>query len=786
VTFEIALVFLILGAALVLFITEVIPMDLVSLLVLVVLALTGLVSPVAALAGFSNPAVITVWAMFILSAGLTRTGVAAIIGKVILGWAAKGEVRAIVVISLTAAVLSAFMNNIGVAALMLPAVVSVARRSGIPPSRLLMPLAYGSLLGGLTTLIGTPPNLLVSNALREHGLEPFSMFDFTPVGGAVLIGGLAFIALAGRHILPRRDPGREASTRGPTELASEYRLGERAALIRIPEDSPLAGRMLRDSRLGSAARLNVFAIEREGQLYPAPSPDFVLATGDRLHTAGLLDRFQELREWSELVVDGHEAGIHAVVSAEIGLAELSVAASAPIIGQTLRQVDFRRRFGAIVLALQREAGVMQSGIADEALREGDRLLVLIRHDGIEPLEAGRDFEVIRAQEESVLAQRYDLGEHVLSVKIPRDSALKGKRLAQSRLGEALGVGVLALQRGEEHRLLPGPDEMLEAGDVLFVRGTRSALEIFHGLQGLVLETDSISELNELDSDRAAVVEALLSPRTALAGKTVGELRFRERYGLQLLAVLRRGEVRRSNLRDVRLEFGDALLLIGPSERASLLGSDDDFLLMTHDVEPAARVGRAPLAVLIMAAVVLPVLLGWLPIAIAAVSGAALMVLTRCLSMDAAYKAIEWRSIFLIAGMLPLGTALAETGAAALAAETIVQAVGSFGPWAVLIALCLITSLGTTVIPTAALVVLLAPIALTASEATGLSPYAAMMGIAMAASASFTSPVSHPANVLVMGPGGYRFVDYVKLGVPLTIVVLLIVFLVLPFYWPLAG
>jgi di/tricarboxylate transporter len=223
VTFEIGLVFFILGAALVLFVTEAIPMDLVSLLVLAALALTGLVSPVAALAGFSNPAVITVWAMFILSAGLTRTGVAAIIGKVILGWAAQGEVRAIVVISLTAAVLSAFMNNIGVAALMLPAVVSVARRSGIPPSRLLMPLAYGSLLGGLTTLIGTPPNLLVSNALREHGLEPFSMFDFTPVGGAVLIGGLAFIALAGRHILPRRDPGREASFRGPAELASEYR-----------------------------------------------------------------------------------------------------------------------------------------------------------------------------------------------------------------------------------------------------------------------------------------------------------------------------------------------------------------------------------------------------------------------------------------------------------------------------------------------------------------------------------------------------------------------------------
>ena len=783
-TFEIGLILAILAVSLVLFVTEVIRMDLVALLVLVTLALTGLVSPADALAGFSNSAVITVWAMFILSAGLSRTGVAEIIGNRILRWTGRGETRMIVVIMLTAGVLSAFMNNIGVAALMLPAVLSVARRTDTPPSRLLMPLAYGSLLGGLTTLIGTPPNLLVAEALRENGLEPFSMFDYTPVGGVVMLVGVAFVALFGRRLLPKRDPARDASRPGGAELAHDYRLDELSAVVRLPEDSPLAGRSLRESRIGFATRLNVYAILRAGKLIPAPGPDAVLRADDRLLVEGKLDRFEELRGWQQLVLEDEEPGIDTVVSNEVGLAELRIAEGASIVGRTLVQADFRPRFGAIVLAILRDAELIHSNLGMTPLRAGDRLLVQGRRGDLPGLLEAPEFSGSFPKAETELSETYRLRDLMSAIRVPAGSSLVGQGLAESRVGDALGVGVVSLKRGTIHQLRPGPDEKLQADDLLFVRGTRDDVTIFRGLQGLEVESETAPELRDLESERSGLIEVVLSPRTTLAGKTPTQLRFRERYGMQLLAILRQGEVRRSNIRDHELRFGDALLLLGPRENLQHLARDPDFLVMSDEIEPAPERRKAPLAGLIMAGVVVPVLLGWLPIATAAIAGAAVMVLVGCLSMDQAYRAIEWRAIFLIAGMLPLGTALQETGAAAFLAEGLLETVGPYGPWAVLGALYLVTALATSIIPTAALVVLMAPIALRACSAMEISPYAVMMAVAMAASASFTSPVSHPANVLVMGPGGYRFVDYVKLGVPLTLLVLVVVLVVLPFFWPL--
>ena len=232
-TFEIALVLSILAVSLILFVSEVIRMDLVALLVLGALAVTGLVSTTEAFAGFSNSAVITVWAMFILSEGLMRTGIADIIGRQIIRLAGRREVALIIVIMITAAVLSAFMNNIGVAALMLPVVVDVARRTRISPSRLLMPLVYATLLGGLMTMIGTPPNLLVSKVMLQHGYETFGLFDFTPLGGSIMIIGVIFIAMAGRLLLPKMKPdvGRHHSERS---LRARYKLQEQTFMMRVP------------------------------------------------------------------------------------------------------------------------------------------------------------------------------------------------------------------------------------------------------------------------------------------------------------------------------------------------------------------------------------------------------------------------------------------------------------------------------------------------------------------------------------------------------------------------
>ena len=242
----------------------------------------------------------------------------------------------------------------------------------------------------------------------------------------------------------------------------------------------------------------------------------------------------------------------------------------------------------------------------------------------------------------------------------------------------------------------------------------------------------------------------------------------------------------TDIADERLQIGDALLLLGPRDRLQLLSSDSDFLILTALGQKPPDTRRAPLAAIIMLAVVVSVMLGMAPISVAAVVGGSIMVLTGCLNMEQAYRAIDWRAIFLIAGMLPLGTAMQETGAATYLAGQVMVFLGDAGPWPVIMGLYILTAMATMIIPTAALVVLMAPIVFSAMSNMGLQPHTAMMAIAIAASASFTSPISHPANILVMGPGGYRFIDYLKVGVPLTIVVFITVMVLLPILWPLQA
>ncbi len=230
-------------------------------------------------------------------------------------------------------------------------------------------------------------------------------------------------------------------------------------------------------------------------------------------------------------------------------------------------------------------------------------------------------------------------------------------------------------------------------------------------------------------------------------------------------------------------MGDALLIHGPREKIKLLGAEPDFLVLTEAAQEVPRASRAPAAVLVMAAVLVPVILGWLPISIAAVMGVTLMVLTGCLTMEEAYRYIEWRAVFLIAGMLPLGIAMEQTGAAQFLAEGMVAAIGGLGPLAVVAGFYIIAALASQVMPNPAVAVLLAPVALSTAGDLGISPYPLMMTVAVSASAAFLSPVAHPANLLVMGPGGYRFADYLKVGVPLTLVVMAVVLVVLPIVWP---
>lgn len=784
VTPEIALVLAILALAVILFVTERLSVDLVALLVLGSLALTGLVTPVEALSGFSSPAVVTVWAMFVISGALSRTGVANIVGHQVLRLAGGGEGQLTAVIMLTAGVLSAFMNNVGVAALLLPVVMDIARRTARPPSKLLIPLAFGSLLGGLVTLIGTPPNILVSDALRDHGLRPFRMFDYTPVGVAVMLVGVAFMALVGRHLLPRRDITRELAAPDRAELGKFFGLREQMFVIGLPANSVLTGRSLAESRLGSALGLNVIAIIRDGQTELSPDPGTVLYANDRLLVEGGHDQLVELRGRQHLVAANDRPAIEKLVSDEIALGEVRLAPHSTFVGGTLRQFDFRQHFEVNVLAILREGVARRTNVKGMLLQAGDILLV---HGPLTQLERLRDvteFDHFRFVSDVQVALTYRLHERLTALRVPQESMLVGKTLADSRLGDAFGLTVLSIRRDDVTHLMPDPDDRLDVDDVLLVKGKPEALAALRGLQNLEIDEQIPPDLGDLESERVGMVEVVLSPHGSLAGQTLRQLHFREKYGLSVLAIWREGRAYHAGLRDMALRFGDALLLYGPRQKLRVLGKEPDFLVLTELASEVPHPDKAPLAVLVMAAVLLSVILGWLPIAIAAVVGAAVMILVGCLAIEEAYRIIEWRAVFLIAGMLPLSVALERTGAARFLAVRIVAMVADLGPLAVVASLFLVTALAAQMMPTAAVAVLLAPIALNIASDLGMSPYALMMTVAMAASASFLSPVAHPANVLIMGPGGYRFTDYTRVGLPLVLVVLVVVLVALPVFWPL--
>ena len=785
-TWEIALVLGILLVALILFITEVLRMDVVALLVLVVLAVTGLVDADDALSGFSNPAVITVWAMFILSDGLTRTGIADLLGTQVLRIAGQQEITLIIVIMLTAGGLSAFMNNIGVAALMLPVVVDIARRTEIAASRLLMPLAYGSLLGGLTTLIGTPPNLLIAGALDDAGLPSFSMFDFAPVGAGVLIVGTLFVAAFGRVLLPVRSTGAGNKQRSQRNLRTLYGLQERTFMMRIPDNSVLVGKSLAASRIGSAVGLIVVALDRRGKIEALPSRKTMLKGGDKLLVQGRLDRFEELRRWSEVIIEREAPLLQTLVSERVTLLEATIAEDSALVKDLVNHTDFRRRFGVNVLAIRRKDLVRRSSISKVPLRGGDQLLMQGSPETMDKLEKSPEFSKIEAVDKQQLTDVYRLQESVFVIRIPRQSELGGKSLAQSRIGDAFDFRLLATFRENTLQLMPEPDELLLGGDLLLLQGHPEDLDELRGLQELEIGSSVSAQLSTYESDRLALLEATLAPQSELTGNAISDINFREKFGLELVAVWRSGNTIRSDLGQLTLEFGDALLLLGPRNKLEVFSNEPDFIAMTPVSKSPPDTQRAPLASLIMLAVVGSVMAGWLPIAIAAIVGATAMVISGCLNMEQAYRAIDWRAVFLIAGMLPLGIAMQDSGAAAFVAGEVMNTLGDLGPWPVIAGLYLLTAVATMIVPTAALVVLMSPIVLSASAEMGIEPQTAMMAVAMAASASFTSPISHPANILVMGPGGYRFADYIKLGVPLTIVVFLTVMFLLPIFWPITA
>ncbi len=779
--FEVLVVGGILAVAVVLFVTEWVRVDLVALMVMLALVVTNVLEGEQAIMGFANEAVITIASVLVLSGGLMRTGVAHFIGQRVLAASGDGVGRLIAVMMPTVGLLSGIMNDIGITALMLPVVLDMARRIGAAPSKLLMPLAFGSLLGGMTTLIGTAPNILVNGALRDAEFEPFQMFSFTPVGLTALAVGVVYMTFLGRRLLPDHAPKEESD---PVDLGGLYDLGGLIGILRAPRHSALAGKTLRQGRLGHALGLNVVAVRRSGQLILAPGNDFVLSEQDEMVVEGTLERFEALRAWKHLEIESRDRTLERIAKASIGVAELELPEDSSLIGKTVRKANLRRTRRLHVLAILRGDTVHRTGLREMTLASEDRLLIAMERGRLAALAEDGTVGVVRSVPAEDLVSRYHMERRIQSVRISEDSLLSGQLLAQTQLADAFGLTVVGILRTDDEFLVPDPDTKLEGGDVLLLRGHLEDLGILEALQDLEVGDDHPLDLSRLESDAVGLAEASLSPRTTFTGRTVEDLKFRQNYGVSILAIWRNGEIYRSGLRKTELLPGDALLLYGDRNKLALLAEHPDFLVMTEGAAEAVRSKKAPVSALIMAGVLTSVISGLLPVFVAAPIGAVLMVLTGCLKIEEAYRCIELKAVILIAGMLSLGLAMQESGTAALVARTVLGSLADFGPLAVTAGLFLITALSAQVMPTAAVAVLMSPIALSTATSEGLSPQALMMTVAVASSCAFMSPVGHPVNLLVMGFGRYRFVDFMKAGFPLLILVMMVVLTVLPLVWPL--
>ncbi len=779
---EILLTLTVLLAAVVLFITEWLRVDLVAFSLLMILAVTGIITYDEALAGFSNHAVVTIASILVLSAGLQRTGIAHIIGNNIMRLAGTNQLRLLIIMMVTVGLLSGFMNNIGVAVLLLPVVLDIANRTHQSPSKLLIPLAFASLLGGLTTLIGTAPNILINSTLQDQGQQPFRLFDFTPLGLVVLLAGITYMVFFGRHLLPDRDLGR-ATSLGDL-LTTQYDLPKRLITLRLPEGSPLVGHNLASSRLGAALGFNVLAIFNHKSTQLAPGPEAEIHADDRLLVEGRTRNLEMLQEWRNLVMKrGWLIGEHQL-SAAMSFTTMRVTSHSAKLGKTLKEAGFRHEFAVNILGVMIDDRIKATRLSQYRLNNEDTLIVMGSAPQIEALKNEHQFTDFHPLTPRDLALKYQLHRQVIAIQLPMESSLGGKSITESRLKEALGINVLAIQRNQENYFMPDADFMISGGDTLIVLGHADILEVLHGLQSLESEEQPQINLEELESDQVGVGEITLAPRTNVLGKTLGSLQFRERYGLSVLAIWRKDRAFRTNLRDRELEAGDALLVYGRREQLARLQKDSDFLVLTGIDQEIYHKEKAPVAGVIELGVLISVALGWLPIYIGAPLGATLMILTRCISIDEAYRAIEWKAIILIAGMLGLGVAMQKTGATALLAHNILGALDFMGPVGISAGLFIITCISAQIMPTAAVAVIMAPLALNTAADFGLSPQALAMVVALGSSSAFLSPVGHPVNLLVMGLGGYRFADYTKVGLPMVLLLLLIAVFILPIFWPL--
>lgn len=591
--------------------------DFVAVGALIVISVTGIVSPQEAVSGFSNTVVIMIAALFIVGAGIFNTGLASQIGQQLVRLGGQNENRMLIIVMLTVGLFSAFMSNTGTVAILLPVVISMALHMKVSPAKFLIPLAYASSLGGMITLIGTPPNLVVNEILKEHDITRFHFFGFSPIGIVALIVGILFMVLFGKKLLPN---GQELAMEEyhnftSTELAGFYKIFDRLHLLRVQVGSNLVNKSLTELNLPEKYGVTFITIKRKGN-----------------------ERF-----------------------------------------------PFQSKIPHLLTP-------------KDPINEEDVILAF-----------GEQSDVERMVSECLL----------------------------------------------EKMELKGQEDLQE--------------KFFSKTFGLT--------------------EVLITPQSSFVGKTLKDVHFRTKYHCNVLAINRRGKYIQENVSSTRFRVGDALILHGRWEDIELVDHHEHNNIVvvgkiSDEAGTAFAKGKASVAGVIMLFMLVMMTTEWISPVIACIVAAFLMLVTGCLrSMNDAYRKINWESVVLIAAMLPMATALENTGGVKFISDIIIDSLGDFGPYAILSGFYLLTMTFSQFISNTATAVIFAPVALASAQALELSPYPLLMGVAVAASMAFSTPVASPTNAMVMSAGGYQFKDYVKVGLPLQFLLAVIMILFIPVVYP---
>lgn len=597
--------------------------DIVALTALAALLVLGILTPAEALAGFSSPIVIMMIGLFVVGGAIMQTGLAKLTGNKLMALSRGNETVTFLLVMLVTSFIGAFVSNTGTVALMMPIIMSIAAGSGMQSSRFLMPLAFAGSLGGMLTLIGTPPNLVIDEVLTESGYQPLAFFSFFPVGIIVIAIGIIVLMPLSKIFLSKKQNGKKKKQgKSLDDLVDEYQLLDNLHRYIVP------------SRRSSAA----------------------------------LDENGELMD---------------------------------IVGKTLKDLCIQKKYGVSIIEIRNEK--------------------------------------------------------------------------KSRLGLVKDVS----------QNMAKSSSTIQVHDTLYIIGKEEKINRFARDYGLRKMKDVKIDFYDL-----GLTEIVVMPTSNFAGLRIGEANLRKRFGINVLGVKRGDEYITDNLIATKLHVGDMLLVQGEWTNLAHLATDtSNWVVIDQPEKTADKVlldYKAPVAAAIMLLMIAMMVFDFIPVApvTAVIITGLLTVFTGCFrNVEAAYKTINWESIVLIAAMMPMSTALEKTGASALVSQGLVESLGSMGPTALLAGIYFTTSLMTMFISNTATAVLMAPIALVAARQVGVSPYSFLFAVTLGASMCFASPFSTPPNALVMKAGGYTFMDYVKVGLPLQIIIGVVMTFVLPLLFP---